>query len=156
MTREVAYRAAADRSSGEALITLLELTGPDLPVPLNFALSDADVLHNSQTYSRSGFTYKPPGQGDSGGAVGTLRIDNVDAALSRAVMGLSQTLTARLFEVLASSPNIIENEAPPFKFFDIAWNLHSLEGRLGHPNDDDEPATQLRYTPSIAPALYGI
>lgn len=148
--------AAADQHSADALIVLIEFDGEGIDDPFRFALNDANIAHAGQTYFASGFQYKPPPQTEDRSSVGRLRLDNVDRVLSDAVRGLTEKPQVQILEVLAATPDIIEETYPVFTLFDIQWDIHWMEGAIGVPDDKDAPLTDYKYTPAEAPALYGL
>ncbi len=154
MVTEAGLRAATDRESGDPFLTCIEISGAGIPTPLRFVMNDEDIISNGLTYNRSGFRYKAPAQGDSIASAGRLRIDNVDRVLSQAVMGLSEDPQVIIFEILKSDPDTAQMLFPPFRFFGIGWDIFVMEGTLGVPDDQDEPAVSLNMDPTEAPGLF--
>ncbi len=154
MASQKAFEAASDRRSKEVFVTLLTISSPDISDTLRFALNDEDIVAGGQTYQASGFQYRPPAQGDRIASAGTLRIDNVDISQSQAVLQMTDKPDVTITEVLASEPDTPVKTFPPFKLFNVSWDVHWMEGQIGVPDDQDARSVSYEYSPKEAPALY--
>lgn len=158
MANEQGLRAATDQTTSEVFVTLLAITWPNEAETAHFALNDEDILRNengqSVTYRKSGFSYKPPGQGEAGNLIGTLRLDIVDRELVQLVKSAAANPTVIISEVLASDPDTVQVTFPAFKFFAISWDDTTMYGSIGVNDDSGEPSTSFNYTPQYAPALF--
>lgn len=142
-------------SADEPLLALIEITHPDLEVPVRFVNDTADIEVEGDTYFKCWFDLALPDDRDEQVPAAKLEVDNIGRELTQwlEVSGGGAGAQCRLLMVLRSNPSNIE--------FDMTMDLTGLvitntrvTGDLGFKNTLMQSAVTVRFDPSTAPGIF--
>ena len=114
-------------SSGEIPAVLFEITHPELEKPLRLSTDNTERLSSDPLYYGTRSTWRGanpitdpylwviastvlPSDEDDMPAAGTLVLENLDAEMVRIVRSFTDIATVNIAVVLASTPNLVEDE----------------------------------------------
>lgn len=111
-----------------------ELVSPELPDGVVRLVRDYQPLtHQGQVYQPGGWTVELPDQGEGITAQARLAVENVSRALVAAIRAAHGPATVWLKAVLASQPDVIEEEWPEFDLVAVTGDVATLTGDLAYP-----------------------
>lgn len=140
-------------SAGAATELVLRLSSDDVPTRSHALGSDPDG--QPHIYQPFGFQFTPPAQDAERRVPGRLSIDNIDRRITEAIAALDTAPGVRAVAVLSGSVDDISLDFGSFRLVGVNWTNARIDGTLALPDDQDEPVCSLRFTPRLAPALYG-
>lgn len=141
--------------AGEAPLTLLEITHPDLASPVRVVNDVQDLVSNGNTFTALAFRVTLPDDLDSGQPRAQLAVDNVGRDLTSWIEASAGAAGAavRLMQVRRSAPNTIEWEVT-LDLNNVSMNMLEVSGELGFDDLLNLPGIALTYRPDVAPGLY--
>lgn len=150
-----ARQAVFAAQTGEAFLVLLELSHPDMAVPIRATSDAVDTISNGQTYTAFPFQIAiPPDTEDAPPRV-QLTIDAVDRSIIQAVRGLSGTpITVTQSIVLGSSPDTIEAGPFVFELREVEYSALEVSGSLQYADLLNEPYPFETFAPSTTPGVF--
>lgn len=156
----MSYTANARRnllatSADEPLLTLIEITHPDLTVPARFVNDTIDITSSGNLFVATRFTLTRPDDVDQQTPQAKLSVDNIGRELTQWLEASNggKGARCRILAVMRSSPDVLE--------FDMSLDLTGISidnmqvsGGLGFQNTLMQPAVTVRYDPKTAPGCY--
>ena len=157
MSRSVSsafLQAALAQETGEVYVVLVEIDHADLVTPIRAARSNANVLHNGNTYHGMWFETDLPDDLEEQLPEITLVIQNVDRAVVEAVRTVSSAPTVTVKVVLASDPDTVEAGPWVMTLRQAAYNALTVSGSVLGPDILTEPYPGDAMTPANFPGLF--
>jgi len=125
-----------------------ELISPELPDGVVRLVRDHQPLtHQGQLYQAAGFTIELPEQGEGVTAQARMAVENVSRSLVAAIRHAREPAQVWLKAVLASQPDVIEEEWPEFDLVAVTGDVATLTGDLAYP-----ALEVVRFGPLVSPA----
>lgn len=151
-----AWRAISAESTDKAAIGLLTITHPDLGAsnPLRFA--DALVSLSSRGHTFIGFPFQftfPRSSEDQLPRV-TVKIDNVDRSIVRAIRSLASPPAVTLEVVVSNALDTVEAGPIDLQLKDASYDALVVTGALGAEPFLYEPWPSSTFNPQTAPGLF--
>lgn len=160
-------RAAASANTGEVWVPLVTIAHPELAAlsierpelgisggVMRFAAALEDVESRGEIYKAFAFEWTEPEQSETGTNAGSLRIDNVDRRITEVLRRITGKPQVTVEIVLAAAPDVVDRAYPDFEASGADWNATSVELTLQVLDDDNEPATAWKHTPSFSPGIF--
>jgi Domain of unknown function (DUF1833). len=154
------YTAPARRnllatSADEPFLVLLEITHPELTVPIRVVNDSQNIVVEGNEFIACAFRITLPDDIDQQVPEARLEVDNIGRELTQ-WLEYSQGgkgAKCRIMQVLRSDPDTVE--------FDMTLDLSGLSvdnfvvrGQLGFQDTLGQPAVKLRFDPNTAPGLW--
>lgn len=154
------YSAPARRnllatSADEPFLVLLEITHPELTVPIRVVNDSQNIVVEGDEFIACAFRITLPDDIDQQVPEARLEVDNIGRELTQ-WLEYSQGgkgAKCRIMQVLRSDPDTVE--------FDMTLDLSGLSvdnfvvrGQLGFQDTLGQPAVKLRFDPNTAPGLW--
>ena len=139
--------------SQDPLLWLCELYHPDLMSPelpdgvVRLVRDHQPLTHQGHVYQPAGFTIELPEQGEGVTAQARLAVENVSRGLVGAIRAAREPAQVWLKGVLASQPDVIEEEWPEFDLVAVTGDVATLTGDLAYP-----ALEVVRFGPIVSPA----
>ncbi len=155
MTYSAHYVEKVSATSGEAPVYLLEITHPQLSVPIRVVADNQDLTHLGNTFSAFAFDLTLPD--DMAGKLprGELRLDNVGRELTQwleASQG-GRGADVRIITVMRDAPDTIEDEIT-CDLLGVKQDVLDVRASVGYDDMLNRQALVMRYDPSVAPGLF--
>ncbi len=153
-----AYTASAKTkfiaTSGEAPVTLLEITHADLAQPVRVCDDNQNIVSNGNTFIALAFRCSLPDDFDSNPRA-RVSLDNVGRELVSwlEVSGGGRGAKVRIMQVMRSVPNTIEWETT-CDLRNVQVTNPEVSGDLGYEDLLSRPAVPLVFRPETAPGLF--
>jgi hypothetical protein len=151
-----AYKSTlAATCAPEAPLTLLEITHPDLPVPVRVVNDTQNIASNGNEYIACAFRCQLPDDLEEQLPKAQLAIDNV----GRELMYWIETSAgghgaqARFMQVMRSRPDDIEWEIS-INLSNVKCTVSQVTAELGYDDIFSRPAVALRYDPFHFPGIF--
>lgn len=141
--------------ANELPVMLLEIEHADLPAPVRVVNHSESINHLGNVFQPVAYNITPPGDFSQGLPRAGLSIDNIGKELVDWIEGSygGRGATARLIQVLPSSPNDIE--------WDLTMNLDNISMTMMQVTADltfddvlNLPGIALTFRPDVAPGLF--
>lgn len=156
----MSYSVAAKRNllattPDDPFLILLEITHPDLPVPIRVVNNTVDIVSNGNDFLAIPFDITLPDSKDQQVPKARLSVDNIGRELtqwlefSRGGKGAK----CRIMQVLASDPDTIELDIT-MDLTGLSVNNSTVDGELGFQDTLNQSAVAVRYEPKTAPGLW--
>lgn len=142
------------QETGEVFLILVTITHTDLPDPIRVVNNSENINSRGQTFIAYPFEITLPTDTENGNPRATLKIDNVDREIVRAVRTIQTAPTVTLEIVMASDPDVVEIEFPDFQLQDVNYNSLTVEGTLGLEQFLAEPFPGDLFSPANFPGLF--
>lgn len=142
------------QQSGDAFLTLLTITHPDIPTPIRLVNNTEDIVSNSLTFSA--FPFKivlPVDDGEKAREV-ALELDNVSLELIDTIRSISDPLEVKLEMILASIPDDIQLSLEELKIGNLSYDAYKITGRLYQDDFLTAGMTSEIYSPQLYPGLF--
>ncbi len=149
-----ALKSLAGQETDEVWVTMVEISGDEVAVPLRFAYSTIDIVSNGDTYIASEFQIGLLQQSDTELPRVTIRIPNVDLQIMEELRRFTISPDVSLFIVLESDPDTPQYGPVPLLFQDVVYDEIAIEGNLVTSNLLAEPASSYAMTPTYFPGLF--
>lgn len=149
-----AAQAVLAQETGEVFLCCLQIYGP--------GLTTLYLVNNTVPITRGVTVFQPypfeailPDDSDSSSPTVTLRIDNVDREVTRAIREYGGIPKVRLDVVLASNPNHVEVGPFDFAITSIEYDAISITATLGYEEDFlNQQCPCVKYLPSNSAGLF--
>jgi Domain of unknown function (DUF1833) len=148
-----AVRALWGQPHAPDLAHLLEITSPDLAVPLRVTTWDEAVVSNGRTFEAFPFNFAPPSADSNLKSEATIEIATIDARVATGLNAASAP-TVSVEMVRISAPNEPEKIMTNARAVRAQAGLAQANVTLRARAFADEPACQARYTPSRTRGLF--
>lgn len=154
------YTAPARRnllatSADEPFLVLLEITHPELTVPIRVVNDSQNIVVEGDEFIACAFRITLPDDIDQQVPEARLEVDNIGRELTQWLEYShgGKGAKCRIMQVLRSDPDTVE--------FDMTLDLSGLSvdnfvvrGQLGFQDTLGQPAVKLRFDPNTAPGLW--
>lgn len=170
MRRSLNARAALDaQSSAEVEVVLIYLDHPSFGSPVRVSsdptirLSSDPVRYGTrsawnddtaQPYYFSGAHLEMPGDQDDAPAAAQISLDTFDASIVAALRDFSDYATAHLAVVLASTPDVIEEEWRDLKLVGVTYAAGNTTLQLSRDPIENDGVPMDNVTPQRFPGLF--
>ncbi len=170
MRRSLNARAALDaQSSAEVEVVLIYLDHPTFGAPVRVSsdptvrLSHDPIMYGTRSawidgkaepYYFSGAHLAMPGDQDDAPAAAQITLDAFDAGIVTALRGFSDYATAHLAVVLASSPDVIEEEWRDLKLVGVTYSAGNVTLQLSRDPIENDGVPMDNVTPQRFPGLF--
>lgn len=149
-----AARAILARETDEVFLACVTVSGTDLPT--------LRMVNNTEPVVRSGGTWHPypfeitlPEDSDSANPTVSIKIDNIDRQVTRALKDYAGVPKCTVEVVLASSPNTVEVGPLDFAVLAVDYDALAITGTLGYEEDFLNQAVPAQtYSPSNSPGMF--
>lgn len=115
--------------SGDPLLTLLQVTHPDI-TPIYLVNDNEDIISNGQTYIAYPFRVQLPKEDGESLPTASIQFDNVDRLLVDEIRSIPDAATARMSNVLKSSPDNEEVVYENLQLRNISYNQQAINATL--------------------------
>ena len=153
------YSAAARRklaaTSGEAPLTLLEISHPDLGAPIRVVADTQDLVHLGDVFVALAFDIELPDEMAHQAPRASLAVDNVGRAMTDWIEASNggEGATVRIMQVMRDDPDVVEWEAA-LDLSNVSMTRQRITGSLGFEDLLNRPGVLMRYDPRTAPGLF--
>lgn len=147
---------AFSRSGDDPWIALLTLQHDDMNggQPVRLARNPtADIISNGLTFTRSWFEIELPSD-DEVVATSRISIQNVDAAIGKALELLTGPIDCTIQVVLASQPDTYGREFRKFKLRNTSWDALNVTGEISQATIINNRWPRFQVTPKLFGHLY--
>jgi hypothetical protein len=158
VTLSIPARRAIDAAeTGEVFLLLLTIAHRLLVPPIRFVNNTTDITSRGNAYKGCPFQITLPDERDDQvSASMQIQIDNVDRKIMEGIrllpIGEPPTVTAEL--ILASSPDLVEQDFPDFTMRKVEYDVLVVTGTLMVEDMLNEKYPQFEFTPRWFPALF--
>lgn len=142
-------------TSGEEPVYLLEITHPQLAVPVRVVRDTQNIVSNGNTFIALAFEISLPDDVQGKQPRAPLRIDNVGRELTQwleASQG-GRGAQVRVMQVMRDDPNTLEYDVT-LDLLNVRQNGAFVTGELGYENTLDLPALAATYRPDNTPGIF--
>ncbi len=155
MSRSPEFVDKVSRLDAEVPVTLLEITHPQLAVPIRIVDDNSDLVSNGETFQAFGFDVVLPDDVANQLPRARLAVDNVGRELTQWIDTSrgGKGAQVRVMEVLRSDPDTVEADFT-LDLLNVAQNALQVTGQLGYENTLARPAIPATYRPETAPGLF--
>jgi len=142
------------RESDQAIIVLLTISHPDMPIPIRVSSDGVDTLSRGNTFIHFPFDIVFPNQTQENRPRGRLQIDNVDQTVITAIRSLNSPLTVDIEIVTSNDPDTVEVLFPQFTLENIDYDALTISAELGVENLFSEPYPAGSFDPARFPGIF--
>ncbi|MBD3610518.1 MAG: DUF1833 family protein [Gammaproteobacteria bacterium] len=144
-----------NRIHGDAPLTLLEITHPDLGAPVRVVQDNQSVVHLGNTFVAMSFRIILPDDKAQGMPKATLIIDNVGKELVSwlETSNGGQGAQVRIIQVRRSVPDVVEWELT-MDLNDVDMTMLEVNGVMGFDDVLNLPGQPFVYRPDTAPGVF--
>lgn len=128
--REAYYAPQTD----EVELTIVKITHPSLSEPVRVVADYQALTHLGEVYEPAGFSVQKPEEGDGLSALAQIGIENVSRGLVAALRAGEGAPLVTIKTVLASAPDVIEEEWPAFDLVQASYDAAQITGALSLPD----------------------
>lgn len=157
MSRNIspAARAALHApETSEVFLVLLTLHHAEMPVPVRVCNNGADITSRGEIFIAYPFQLTLPDDEDNRPPRARLAIDNVDRQIVQAVRSLTSSPSVTIEIIRAAAPDTVEARFEDFRFTNITYDSHRVEGDLTVEDFTAEPYPAAGFSPSLFPGLF--
>lgn len=149
------YREQAGASAGDAPVTLLEISHPQLAQPIRVVDDTVDLVSNGDTFVACGFRVAFPDEVASQVPRCAIAIDNIGRELTQWLEGSNggRGAQVRLMEVMRDTPDVIERDYT-LDLVGVKQSVTEVTGSLGYEDTLNLPGLAETYRPENTPALF--
>ncbi len=150
-----ARRQMLATSAEEALLELVEITHPDLAIPVRLVNDNENITAAGNEYIACRFGLSRPDDVGQQTPTARLSVDNIGRELTQwlEVSNGGKGAKCRIMAVLRSSPDVIEFDMT-LDLTGLSINNATVDGQLGFQNTLMQPAVTVRYDPLTSPGLW--
>lgn len=149
------FKERTSSTSGEAPSYLVEITHPQLAVPIRVVNDTQDLVHNGNTFIACAFRIQFPEDIAQTMPRVPVAIDNVGRELTQWLEASNGGRGAqfRIMQVMRDTPDVVEQEYT-MTLLSARQNIIEVSGELGYENFLDQPCMAALYSPETAPGLF--
>jgi hypothetical protein len=151
---QLARQAMFAQETKEVFLLLLTISHATLTPSIRVANNTRDITSGGETFIGYPFTITLPDERDDGIPQMSLRIDNVNQSIVRALRSITTPPAIQLDVVLADSPDTLEASIPGFTLQRATYDALLVEGALSLEDVLNQGFPALSFTPSATPALF--
>ena len=151
-----AYKSTlAQTSAPEAPLILLEITHPDLALPVRVVNDTQDVTSNGDLYVAVPFRCELPDDLENQQPKARLAIDNVgrDLVYWLEISGGGEGSSVHVMQIMRSTPDVVEWEIT-MQLANVRITQAEVSGELNFENLFGRPAVAVQYRPDTAPGVF--
>lgn len=149
-----ARRALFAQETKTVFLLLLTITHPSFTPPIRVVNNTKSIVSNGETYAAFPFEIVLPDERDDSLPQMTLRIDNVDRAIVKALRSIATPASLQLDVVLSQTPDLIEASFMGFTLSNANYDSVAVEGVLSLEDVLNQPYPGDAFTPSLTPRLF--
>lgn len=138
----------------EIFLVLLTIDHADLEAPLRVCNNTQNITSRGETYIAYPFELTLPDDEDNRQPRARLVIDNVDRQIVQTVRQLTSSPTVMIDIIRAAAPDVVEAQFQDFRFTNITYDSHVVEGDLTVEDFTAEPYPAASFSPSLFPGLF--
>jgi len=157
VSREIspAARAALHApETSDVFLVLLTIDHADMQSPIRVCNNTTDITSRGDIYIAYPFQLTLPDDEDNRPPRARLTIDNVDRQIVQAVRSLTSSPTVTIEIIRAADPDVAEARFQDFRFTNISYDSHRVEGDLTVEDFTAEPYPAASFSPSLFPGLF--
>jgi len=124
------YTAIYAQETDKILLTLIEITHPDLAAPLRLVNNTEAIVSDGETYYPYWFSVMFPEEDNGRIKEVRLVMDNTDRQLVIALRSITSPATINVRFALASSPDVVEVELAAMSLRNVSYDVHTVSGEL--------------------------
>lgn len=140
--------------TADVFLVLLTLHHADMPIPIRVCNNTSDITSRGDVYIAYPFHLTLPDDEDNRPPRARLTIDNVDRQIVQAVRSLTSSPTVTIDIIRAAAPDVVEAQFQDFRFTNISYDSHMVEGDLTVEDFTAEPYPAAAFSPSLFPGLF--
>ncbi len=149
-----ALRSINAEATGEIWLALVELNSDSFATPLRFVADSENITHAGNVHTAYAFVIGLPDDEPEAESVVQWQLDNSNRDLMAIFRSLNDTVSAKVWWVLKSAPNVVELGPMELEMRGFEYDDTSISGPL-----QVEPVFELQFgamefTPSNCPALF--
>ena len=151
-----AYKSTlAQTSAPETPLILLEITHPDLALPVRVVNDTQDVTSNGDLYVAVPFRCELPDDLENQQPKARLAIDNVgrDLVYWLEISGGGEGSSVHVMQIMRSTPDVVEWEIT-MQLANVRITQAEVSGELNFENLFGRPAVAVQYRPDTAPGVF--
>jgi hypothetical protein len=146
-------RAANASASGDAILSLLTISHPDLAQPIRLVYNNVPIVSRGNTFSPCIFSLGRPKDAEDDSPQTSFSVDNVDQTVGDAIDSIATPPTALWETIMASAPGTVE-ESLSFELQDARYNGSTVTATLGLDRLDKETYPKDSITPNNDPGVF--
>ena len=149
------FRDRTGSSSGQEPLYLLEITHPQLAVPVRVVNDNQDLVSNGNTFTAMAFRISLPDDVAQQMPRAQLAIDNVGRELTQWLEASNggQGAQVRVMQVMRDTPNVIEADYT-LDLLNVKQTVFEVTADLGYEDTLGRPALVATYRPENTPGLF--
>jgi hypothetical protein len=149
------FRERTGSTSGEEPVYLLEITHPQLAVPVRVVRDTQDLVSNGETFIALPFEISLPDDIEGQLPRAPIRIDNIGRELTQWLDASDggRGAQARVMLVMRDDPDVLEYDVT-LDLLNVKQNGAFVTGELGYENTLALPALAASYRPDNTPAIF--
>lgn len=140
--------------TADVFLVLLTIDHADMAAPIRVCNNAVDVTSRGDLYIAYPFHLTLPDDEDNRPPRARLGIDNVDRQIVQAVRALTSSPAVTIDIIRAADPDVIEAQFQDFRFTNISYDSHMVEGDLTVEDFTAEPFPAACFSPSLFPGLF--
>ena len=155
MTFSAHYKEKTGSTSGEEPVYLLEITHPQLAVPVRVVRDTQDLISNGHTFTAMAFDIQMPDDVEGQLPRAPIRIDNVGRELTQWLDASNggNGASVRVMQVMRDDPNTIEYDVT-MDLMRVKQNGAFVTGEIGYEDTLNIPALVMTYRPDNTPGIF--
>lgn len=149
------FRDRTGASSGQEPLYLLEITHPQLAVPVRVVNDNQDLVSNGNTFTAMAFRISLPDDVAQQMPRAQLAIDNIGRELTQWLEASNggQGAQVRVMQVMRDTPNVIEADYT-LDLLNVKQTVFEVTADLGYEDTLGRPALVATYRPENTPGLF--
>lgn len=140
--------------TSDVFLVLLTIDHADMQSPIRVCNNTADITSRGDIYIAYPFQLTLPDDEDNRPPRARLTIDNVDRQIVQAVRSLTSSPMVTIEIIRAAAPDVVEAQFQDFRFTNISYDSHMVEGDLTVEDFTAEPYPAASFSPSLFPGLF--
>jgi hypothetical protein len=149
------FKKKVNATSGDAPVTLLEITHSLLVTPVRVVNDNQDIVSSGVTFTAFGFSLTLPDDISQQIPRARITLDNVGRELTQWIDASQggRGAQVRVMQVMRNTPNVLEFDIT-LDLLNVRQNLLQISGELGFDNTLNIAALPMTYRPEVTPELF--
>lgn len=149
------FREQTNSLVGSEPSYLLEISHPQLAIPIRVCNDVVDIVSNGNTFIACAFRVQLPDDVAQSMPRVPISIDNIGRELTQWLEASNggRGAVVKIIQVMRDTPNVIEQSYELF-LMNVHQNIMEVSGELGMDNILDVPCLAATYNPETAPAMF--
>lgn len=149
------FKEKTGSSTGQEPLYLLEITHPDLAVPIRVVRDTQDLVSNGNTFTAMAFDIQMPDDVDKQLPRAPIQIDNVGRELVQWLEASNGGVGAqvRVMQVMRDTPDVIEEDIT-MDLMNVRQNKAFVIGQLGYDDVLNRAGLAASYRPDNTPGIF--